>query len=148
VRLLIRPPATLLMSSIVMLVLNFSVPMLHIVPQPVNWLGALLIAAGLAVSAWHSRMFERLETNIDTFGEPGRLTREGMFSRTRNPMYLGFLAALTGLAVVLGSLSPIAILLVFFAMTQFWYIPTEERAMSRKFGDEYAEYQLAVPRWL
>jgi protein-S-isoprenylcysteine O-methyltransferase Ste14 len=136
------------MSSMVMLGLNFSMPMVHIVPQPVNWFGALLIAAGLAVSAWHSRMFERLGTNIDTFGEPGRLTREGLFSRTRNPMYLGFLMALTGLAFVLGSLTPIAILLVFFAMTHFWYIPTEEKAMSSKFGTEYAEYQRAVPRWL
>jgi protein-S-isoprenylcysteine O-methyltransferase Ste14 len=136
------------MSSMVMLLLNFGAPMLHIVPQPVNWLGALLIVAGLAVSAWHSRMFERLGTNIDTFGEPGSFTKEGLFGRTRNPMYLGFLTALAGLTFILGSLSPIAILLVFFAMTQFWYIPTEERAMSRKFGDEYAEYQRTVPRWL
>jgi protein-S-isoprenylcysteine O-methyltransferase Ste14 len=136
------------MLSMVMLVLNFSVPLLRIVPQPMNWLGIVPIVAGLAISGWHSRMFERLGTNIDTFGEPGRLTREGLFSRTRNPMYLGFLAALTGLTFVLGSLSPVAILLVFFAMAQFWYVPTEEKAMSRKFGVEYAEYQRTVPRWI
>ena len=147
-RSLIRPPAAFLVSSLLMVALHFSMPIVHLVPQPVNWLGLGLLAAGLGIAYWHSALFLRIGTNIDTFLEPGVLTTEGLFSRTPNPMYLGFTVALIGIAIVLGSLSPLTALLGFFALMQLWYVPTEEKAMARKFGAEYAEYKRRVPRWL
>jgi protein-S-isoprenylcysteine O-methyltransferase Ste14 len=146
-RKLLLPPVVFLASVIVMVVLHWRWPVLHWLPQPWSWAGAGLIVAGLAVAQWHARLFRRLGTNIQTFGEPGQLTTEGLFRRTRNPMYLGMLLALTGVAVVLGSLSPAVVVLVFFALMQTWYIPFEERAMAQRFGDAYAAYRRDVPRW-
>lgn len=136
------------MSALLMVALHFATPIVHVVPWPVNWLGFLMVVAGLAVANWHSRLFGRLGTNIDTFGEPGALTTEGLFRHTRNPMYLGMLTALVGLAIVLGSLAPVTVLLAFFLLLRLWYVPVEERAMAEKFGAEYAEYLSRVPRWL
>lgn len=145
---LLLPPVVLIMSAGLMVVLHQNVPIAEVVPQPFNWGGLLLVVAGLAGANWHARLFRRLGTNINTFGEPGTLTTEGLFRRTRNPMYLGMVVTLVGLACVLGSLSPFVGPAGFFVLAHFWYIPLEERAMALKFGDAYAAYQHAVPRWL
>jgi protein-S-isoprenylcysteine O-methyltransferase Ste14 len=132
----------------VMAVLHWLTPVATLIPNPWNWLGLILVAAGLGIAGWHARLFHDLGTNIYTFGEPGQLTTDALYSRTRNPMYLGLLIVLIGVLVVLGTLSPLIGPLVFFGLANFWYIPWEERAMARKFGEAYAEYSKTVRRWL
>lgn len=146
-RKLLLPPVVFLLSVVFMVLLHWQWPWQQWMPRPWNWGATALIVAGLAISQWHARLFHRLGTNIQTFGEPGQLATDGLFRRTRNPMYLGMLLALAGVAVVLGSLSPLAVWLFFFALMQWWYVPFEERAMALRFGDAYREYQHKVPRW-
>ncbi|HYF43391.1 MAG TPA: isoprenylcysteine carboxylmethyltransferase family protein [Ramlibacter sp.] len=131
-----------------MLALHRHAPVLQLWDGSLRWLGLLPVAAGLAIASWHARLFRRRGTNIDTFGEPGTIVREGMFRRTRNPMYLGFVITLSGLAACLGSLSPFLAVAAFKLLVHHWYIRVEERAMLRKFGQDYLEYQRTVPRWL
>jgi protein-S-isoprenylcysteine O-methyltransferase Ste14 len=132
----------------VMAVLRWGMPVAVLIPGPWNWFGIILVVAGLVIAGRHARLFYNLGTNIYTFGEPGQMTTDALYSRSRNPMYLGLLITLFGLAVVLGRLSPFVGPLVFFTLANFWYIPWEERAMSQKFGEAYAEYRRAVRRWL
>jgi len=72
----------------------------------------------------------------------------GIYSHTRNPMYLGLTALLVGWAVWLSIpwvfLGPVAFMLY---LTRFQIVP-EERVMSSKFGREYDEYRKLVRRWL
>jgi protein-S-isoprenylcysteine O-methyltransferase Ste14 len=131
-----------------MLLLHIELPITQVLPQPVNWVGLVFIAAGLGIATWHARLFRRIGTNINTFGEPGMLTTEGLFRRTRNPMYLGMVLCLAGVACTLGSITPIVGPIIFFILANYWYIPLEEKAMTLKFGIEYLEYQRSVPRWL
>ncbi|MET0357104.1 MAG: isoprenylcysteine carboxylmethyltransferase family protein [Cellvibrio sp.] len=142
------PPFVVVMSIGIMVLLHVKIPVAELLTQPLNWLGLVLVAIGFAMASWHARLFRRIGTNINTFGKPGKLTREGLFRRTRNPMYLGMVIFLTGVACILGSVSPLIGPLVFFLLAQYWYIPLEEKAMYQKFGDEYLDYQRAVPRWL
>ncbi len=147
-RILLLPPVVVLMAISLMLVLHAQWPIAHWLVSPFNWIGWVLVACGFAAANWHARLFRHLNTNINTFGEPGSLTREGLFRRTRNPMYLGMLVCLIGVACVLGSLSPLVGPLGFFVLANFWYIPIEEKAMANKFADEYLDYKHTVPRWV
>jgi protein-S-isoprenylcysteine O-methyltransferase Ste14 len=147
-RLLLLPPIVCVASIALMVVLHLNFPVIGLLPQPFNWIGGVLIVAGLGCAQWHARLFRRLGTNINTFGEPGTLTTSGLFRRTRNPMYLGMVVALLGVACLLGSLSPFAGPVGFFVLANSWYIPLEEQAMSKKFGADYQQYQRTVPRWL
>jgi protein-S-isoprenylcysteine O-methyltransferase Ste14 len=147
-RSLLLPPFAVLICAALMAVLHWQLPLMELVPRPFNWIGLALVAAGMAVANWHARLFRRIGTNINTFGEPGTLTTQGLFRRTRNPMYLGMFVALLGAAWTLGTLSPFAGPLAFFLLASLWYIPLEERAMSAKFGSEYAKYRQGVRRWL
>ncbi len=112
------------------------------------WAGGVLVLAGLAMAQWHARLFKRIGTNINTFGEPGTLTTAGLFAHTRNPMYLGMLLALAGVALALGTLSPWLLVLQFFVLAQCWYIPLEERKLAARFGRQYADYCRDVRRWI
>lgn len=144
---LLLPPVVFLLCIVLMVLLHSQWPVLVWLPRPWNWAGVALIVSGLALAQWHARLFKRLGTNIQTFGEPGQLTTEGLFRRSRNPMYLGMLVALAGVLVVLGSLSPMAVVIGFFVLMQAWYIPFEERAMAQRFGEAYSAYRQQVPRW-
>lgn len=112
------------------------------------WVGGLLLLTGLGIAQWHANLFKRIGTNINTFGEPGMLTTAGLFAHTRNPMYLGMLLALTGVAVTLGAVSPWLLVLLFFVLAQCWYIPLEERKLAARFGSQYADYCRDVRRWI
>ncbi len=144
---LLLPPFVWLYCVAGMLLVHTLLPVAHWLPAPWRLPGLLLLRAGLAMAQWHARLFRRLGTNINTFGTPDQLTTQGLFRRTRNPMYLGMLLALCGVALTLGALSPLLGPLVFLLLAQHWYIPAEERAMSARFGEAYHDYQRRVPRW-
>jgi protein-S-isoprenylcysteine O-methyltransferase Ste14 len=147
-RWLILPPSALIFTAVVMVLLDRYIPLVHLWETPYGWGGIVVLLVGLGIAQWHARLFRQLETNIDTFGEPGSLTRQGLFAVTRNPMYLGFVIALTGLAIYLGSVAAFLAAFCFALLVNFWYIPVEERNMQRKFGQDYLDYKAAVRRWL
>ncbi|WP_010628154.1 isoprenylcysteine carboxylmethyltransferase family protein [Halomonas sp. KM-1] len=147
-RWLILPPSALLFTAVIMVLLDLYAPLVRLWETPYRWGGIAVLLVGLGIAQWHAHLFRRLETNIDTFGEPGSLTRQGLFAVTRNPMYLGFVIALTGLAICLGSAAPFLAALCFALLVNFWYIPVEERNMQHKFGQAYLDYKAAVRRWL
>ena len=109
------------------------------------WAGGALAALGVAVLLTAHRTFQRAETTVHTFHEPGEMVTDGLFAYSRNPMYLGFLTALLGVALALRD--PLALLgpAVFWAAAQFWYIPFEERAAEARFGEAYRR---RVRQWL
>lgn len=145
---LLLPPFVMLFTVVVMILLNQYAPLLRLWETHVCWIGIPLIILGLAIAQWHARHFRRVGTNINTFRDPDILTTGGLFRFSRNPMYLGFLITLSGVSVVLGSAAPALAVLGFGLLTNYWYIPIEERAMLRKFGDEYLAYKRKVRRWL
>ena len=94
------------------------------------------------------KQFEKNDTQIHTFKKPRRLVTTGLFSRSRNPIYLGFTISLFGVWILLGTVLPLAGCLLFMIIANSFYIPYEERAMAQLFGAEYENYQSRVRRWL
>ena len=131
-------------------ILALSVPSSFLTPFPTNFLiGVPIVIGGLGITVWHGRLFSRVGTNINTFNKPDKLVTEGLFRYTRNPMYLGFLIALLGFAILFqGSISAFVIALFFFAVANWWYIPFEENGMRQKFGPDYDAYCQTTRRWI
>jgi protein-S-isoprenylcysteine O-methyltransferase Ste14 len=145
----ILPPVLFLIFASAMAVICWALGSPHNLSIPLNLAGILLIISGLGISAYHSRLFRLLGTNIMTFDEPTRLVRTGLFRYSRNPMYLGFVIALLGLAILYqAAISSFVLVVLFWFLTDRWYIRFEEAAMLEKFGDEYREYCQATPRWI
>lgn len=142
------PPLLALICLVVMGGLRICAPGVMLIEAPAAWAGAGPILAGLVLLAAGSGTFRRRGTNIKTFNEPDVLVTDGLFRWTRNPMYLGFVLLLLGAAILLGSATAFGPVLLFWLVTNSWYIPFEERALRRKFGEDYAAYAKVTPRWI
>jgi len=78
---------------------------------------------------------------------PTRIVTEGPYRLTRNPMYLGHLIFMLGLAVTLRSWVALAVLV----LRAIWFhrrVVADEARLAARFGAEYTDYARRVKRWL
>ena len=76
------------------------------------------------------------------------LVTTGLYRITRNPMYLGMLLILAGVALLSGSASTLLPIPVFAWAIQRNFIIGEERFLEQIFGAQYLDYKRQVRRWL
>jgi protein-S-isoprenylcysteine O-methyltransferase Ste14 len=127
---------------------HYLIPIRTLIEPPTNLLGLPLILAGVLLDVWAGSLFRERRTSFKLHGGAASLITDGPFGFNRNPIYLGIIAALLGLAVFLGSLMAFLYPALFFILFQFIFIPMEERRMEEAFGEEYLEYRRKVRRWL
>jgi protein-S-isoprenylcysteine O-methyltransferase Ste14 len=120
----------------------------RIMPVPWQWAGAPVFLLGFAITIVANRHFRRVQTNVHTFRDPEKLVTSGLFARSRNPMYLGFSLSLLGAAVLANGWLALAPAALFWLISQVQYIPFEERAAERVFGDDWRTYTARVRRWI
>jgi protein-S-isoprenylcysteine O-methyltransferase Ste14 len=142
------PPSLVLLLLLSILALGKFFPGPDLLTGPWRLLGVPIGLLGIVILMGASRQFHTVKTNIKTFDAPGSLVTSGWFRFSRNPMYLGFTLLLLGAATVTGGAFTFVPPLVFALISQWIYIPFEESAMSRAFGEEYACYRRGVRRWL
>ncbi len=78
---------------------------------------------------------------------PTRVVAEGPYRLTRNPMYLGHIIFMLGLALTLRSLVALAILV----LRAIWFhhrVLADEARLTARFGAEYTDYTRRVKRWV
>lgn len=78
---------------------------------------------------------------------PDRIVAQGIYRWMRNPMYLGHLVFLAGLALLLGSWIALAV----FAFHMAWFdarAQEDERHLAERFGEPYRDYARRVKRWI
>jgi protein-S-isoprenylcysteine O-methyltransferase Ste14 len=112
-------------------------------------LGGLLIAAGWAILLWCTRDFVRRGRGTPAPHDPPRaLVTAGLYGVVRNPMYVGVLLAIGGIA--LRHWSARALLYGAFVALAFHLrvLLYEEPRLARDFGAAWAAYRRAVPRWI
>ncbi len=144
----ILPPVYLLAAIVIMASLHYLAPIGIILRPPITYLGVLLIAIGLGVVGWPAVTFGRVGTPIKPFEDSTHLVTGGMYRVSRNPMYLGMVVVLLGIAVLFGNISPFIPIPFFVWLIQINFIRLEEAALEKTFGDEYREYKNAVRRWV
>ncbi len=109
-----------------------------------------LAVIGEGISAAGMIQFRRAKTTINPMkaGNASSLVTGGVYSFTRNPMYLGMVLVLIGWVVFLAS--PLALLFVplFVLYINRFQIMPEERVLTSIFGDEYEGYKNNVRRWV
>jgi protein-S-isoprenylcysteine O-methyltransferase Ste14 len=78
---------------------------------------------------------------------PKRIVAQGPYRYTRNPMYLGHLIFMSGLALTFWS----AFALVLLVLRAGWFqyrVMGDEARLEATFGAEYAIYRAQVKRWI
>lgn len=113
-------------------------------------LGWVIVALGVLIDLFSMGLFIRTGTSPNPFRpeNASQLVSTGLYRFTRNPMYLGLLVLLTGWAIQLGSLTPLALLPLFVITLNTFQIKPEEQALETIFGQEYIAYKTRVRRWI
>ena len=145
----IRPPIAWGIAVVAGLVLNWFLP-LPVVPAvaPASWLGGLVFAAALALFVWAIATITRAGSNVPTSLPVTAIVDTGPYRFTRNPIYVGMMLGLIGLAIALDSLWLLLTLVPFAAVIRYGVVAREEAYLERKFGDVYRRYRTRVRRWL
>ena len=119
------------------------------IEPPWGWIaGAILFFAGLAVGLPAMQLFKRAGTPPPPWQPTTGIVTQGIYERTRNPMYIGMGLLYAGLAIGLDG--PIALLLlpVVMLVIRNGVVAREERYLEAKFGEDYRAYKARVRRWL
>jgi len=78
---------------------------------------------------------------------PTRIVEQGIYAYTRNPMYLGHIIYMIGVALVFQSWFAAALA----AARTVWFhfrVLKDERGLEARFGEPYLEYKRRVKRWI
>ena len=144
----IVPPVYFLAAVAASVALHFGMPVGVVVPSPVNLAGGVLVAAGLGITLWAAGLFRVAGTPVVPFRQSTALVTGGIYRWTRNPMYLGLIAALLGLALLLGTLGAFVPVPFFVWQIRRAFVIPEEAFLEGLFGSRYLEYKARVRRWL
>ncbi len=143
----ILPPHYLLMA-LVLMIGTLWLPLPELILAPWHWIGAVLVLDGLFIAGWAARQFSLADTNIIPLSQSSTLVTHGMFSFTRNPMYLGMLSLLIGVAILVNNWLAFLVIPVFYLIIRNLFIAREEKLMRSTFTEEYEAYCEKVRRWI
>ena len=144
----IIPPGWLLLALLSQGALQRWLPVAPLLRPPLSWCGIALLGAGIGLAFSGARAFRRARTPIIPFERSTVLVTGGVYGYTRNPMYLGLVLIVTGMALLLGTIGAFVPLPLFVWILHGGYIRPEERLLTETFGREYLQYTERVRRWL
>jgi protein-S-isoprenylcysteine O-methyltransferase Ste14 len=144
-----RPPFAWLIALAAGITGNWLYP-LPFVPASVRgaWVGVAIFALAFALGVWAIVTIRKAGTQVETYKPTTAIVANGPYRFTRNPIYLGMMLGLFGLAVALDSLWLLATLVPFYLVIRYGVVAREEAYLARKFGDVYLGYKSRVRRWL
>jgi protein-S-isoprenylcysteine O-methyltransferase Ste14 len=110
--------------------------------------GTALVILGIILVVMARREFRRRGQPTDPGHPTSKIVTTGVFSISRNPLYLGGISVLVGLALVFNLPWVIVLLLPAVVACHYILIAPEERYLTDKFGEEYRLYTEKVGRWI
>ena len=146
----IPPPLVGLTVAALMWLAAAMVPALTVDWAASRWLAAGLLLIGLAFDFAGLWLFVKARTTVNPLSPQNTtsIVRSGVYSLSRNPMYVGMLCLLSAWAVYLQSGAALLLLPVFVFYIDRFQIQPEERFLMSQFGSDYESYRASVRRWL
>jgi protein-S-isoprenylcysteine O-methyltransferase len=116
---------------------------LEVLPRStwMQWLGIVLIAAGVALRIWTRRAIKGLYSGVVQVRQDHRLVQEGPYRFIRHPGYAGFFLMALGISVAYSSLIGLLAILILFLPGLAYRMKVEEILLIGHFGGEYLNYR-------
>ncbi|ETA53804.1 methyltransferase family protein [Ponticoccus alexandrii] len=111
-------------------------------------LGGLLVGGGLLLLPLAVTEMRRQRTTVIPHREADRLVTTGIFSRSRNPIYLGDSMILAGMILYWDAVLALPLIPIFVWVVERRFIAQEEMWLRRKFVTQYTRYAQQTRRWL
>jgi protein-S-isoprenylcysteine O-methyltransferase Ste14 len=143
-----RPPriAMALLTSASVLQLAWPMGPLNLPFLAIAGIALCIAGFGIMIRAWW--LFRQVGTAICPTATTTFFIANDVYSVTRNPMYLGMIFILLGIAALVDSWYFYVTAGVYALILNHVFCPYEERKLGQQFGDDYAAYAARVRRWL
>ena len=136
-----------LVSIALHFVVPFSLPQ-GILRQVLIAFGIALIIIGIGLITLARRELAHFRQPTDPGHPTSKVVQTGVFSISRNPLYLASVIVFLGIALTLNMLWALVTLLASIILCYYVLIIPEEKYLAARFGKEYEEYVASVHRWL
>ena len=113
-----------------------------------DFLGGLLVGGGLLLILLAIYEMRRQKTTVMPHETPQTLVQSGIFSRSRNPIYLGDVLILAGLVLRFDAVLALPLVPILLWILEKRFVIPEENRMRRTFRAQWARYEQKVRRWL
>jgi protein-S-isoprenylcysteine O-methyltransferase Ste14 len=128
-----------------------SLHLIKVIGHVPAWIRDAVAAPLMALGGWHiyraNVVFRRAGTAFQPWIPTTTIAAHGIYARTRNPMYQGFLLLVLGLAILFRSDWTAILLIPAALLVHYGVVLREERYLRRRFGESYEAYRAAVPRY-
>jgi len=141
------PPVIYLCGLVLAFALDWVWP-IALLPAGVQYaVGLALIGLGLLAVLLAFRRFRRAGTHIEPYKPTTALVTDGLYGRSRNPIYVALTGIALGIGVAADNAWVLPMLVPVLVVMRYGVIAREERYLEGKFGDAYRRYKAAVRRW-
>jgi len=136
------------MTLVFVFLVHLYFPMHQYIFPPLVYAGIVPVILGISIAASSSRAFKQAETSLVPFDEATMLVTSGFYRFTRNPMYLGMILILLGMAILSGTIAALIPVGLFCLVIRNNFVLGEERFLEDAFGQQYLDYKSRVRRWI
>jgi len=115
-----------------------------------SYLPISILSASLLAIAFACFLFWKAKTTANPIvpTKASSLVTTGIYSLSRNPMYVAFTSVLIAFALFLSNPINLLLLPLFVFLVNKLYILPEEQALESLFADEFIAYKSKVRRWV
>ena len=110
--------------------------------------GVILMVVGVCLVVLARREFVRYRQPTDPGHPTSKIISTGVFSVSRNPLYLGGIFILAGISLVFNLPWVLILLIPSIAACHYVLVVPEENYLDARFGEEYRLYSARVYRWI
>ena len=144
----ILPPTYLMIAILLIMVMGYWFPIMRVIPTIWRLTGLIPVMLGIVINVLADRFIKQAQTTVRPFERSSVLAVGGVYRISRNPMYLGFIFILAGIAVLVGAISPWLVVIGFTVLIQCIFIRAEERLLEEEFDVLWNGYCKHTRRWL
>ncbi len=113
-----------------------------------QFLAGVLVGGGVVLTALAVVELRRHKTTLHPHGTPETLVQSGIFSRSRNPIYVADVLILAGLILYWNAVLALPLVPIFLWVLEKRFVIREEDFLRRKFRADFARYCEKVRRWV
>ena len=110
--------------------------------------GVILIVLGVSLAVLARREFARYGQPTDPGLPTSKIISTGVFSISRNPLYLGGVFILAGISLAFNFPWVLILLIPSILACHYILVAPEEEYLTARFGEQYRLYTVRVHRWI
>lgn len=113
-----------------------------------DFLAAVLLGGGVILIALAVVEMRQKGAALHPHKTGDVLVTSGIFKRSRNPIYLGYLLILAGFLLCFDTILALPLVPIFLWLVENRFVIQEEKALRRKFRAYFARYCQGTRRWV